>query len=158
MPDLSHARYRKMVFLLISVLLMAAIFWFSSRTGSQSQSQSDAFLPWLPSWIPASWASYIIRKSAHFCVYAALGFSWLFALMPALRHPLPRKPILPAWGICTLYAAFDELHQHFVPGRSGQFDDILLDSIGSLCGIAFALLTGYLIVRFFCQNRSKKQH
>ena len=37
--------------------------------------------------------------------------------------------------IATAYAATDELHQVFVPGRSAEFTDVLLDSLGALAGI-----------------------
>ena len=37
--------------------------------------------------------------------------------------------------IATAYAATDEVHQVFVPGRSAEFTDVLLDSLGALVGI-----------------------
>jgi VanZ family protein len=39
--------------------------------------------------------------------------------------------------LCFLYASSDEIHQLFVPGRSGSFIDILLDTFGSSCAIVF---------------------
>ena len=36
---------------------------------------------------------------------------------------------------CTCYAALDEIHQLFVPNRSGQVRDVLIDSVGILIGI-----------------------
>jgi hypothetical protein len=49
----------------------------------------------------------VLRKIAHFCEYAVLGL----LLMRATR----REGV--AVGLGVLYAASDELHQHFVPGR-----------------------------------------
>lgn len=40
-----------------------------------------------------------------------------------------------AWLIATAYAATDEVHQLFVPGRGGQVTDVLLDSAGALLGV-----------------------
>ena len=37
--------------------------------------------------------------------------------------------------ICILYAISDEIHQLFVPGRSGQVSDVLLDTLGAFTGI-----------------------
>ena len=37
--------------------------------------------------------------------------------------------------ICFVYACSDEWHQTFVPGRAGQFRDVLLDTAGSLTGL-----------------------
>ena len=50
--------------------------------------------------------------------------------------------------ITTAYAATDEMHQLFVPGRSGQVSDVLLDSAGAIAGLA--LLGG---IRFLVQRR-----
>lgn len=42
--------------------------------------------------------------------------------------------------IGVTYAASDEMHQLFVPGRSGKLADILIDSLGIITGIIFFLL------------------
>ncbi|MDY6314114.1 MAG: VanZ family protein, partial [Clostridia bacterium] len=43
--------------------------------------------------------------------------------------------------LCSaLYAASDEFHQLFVPGRSGEFRDVCLDSAGALTGILIFIL------------------
>ena len=44
------------------------------------------------------------------------------------------KGIAAAGIVCVLYAISDEIHQIFVPGRSGQFSDVLLDSAGAVIG------------------------
>ena len=49
-----------------------------------------------------------------------------------------------AWVVGTLYAASDEIHQLFVPGRSGQLRDVLLDSDGVAAGILLAWAVGLL--------------
>lgn len=40
-----------------------------------------------------------------------------------------------AFGIAVLYAAADEFHQRFVPGRSGQLRDVCIDGAGALLGV-----------------------
>ena len=42
-----------------------------------------------------------------------------------------------AFVFCFLYACSDEVHQLFVPGRSGNIIDVGIDSIGSYFGILF---------------------
>ena len=37
--------------------------------------------------------------------------------------------------ICILYAISDEIHQIFVPGRSCQIFDMIVDCLGSITGI-----------------------
>ena len=43
-----------------------------------------------------------------------------------------------AWGAATLYAATDEFHQLFVPGRAGLPTDVLIDATGAALGLLVA--------------------
>jgi VanZ family protein len=92
-----------------------------------------------------------IRKLAHFCEYACMGVLIFGIWSPhkALR-PFPKKwfRIEVLW--LFLSAAADEIHQLFIPGRSGQFADVLLDTAGGVTGF-FVI---YLIV--LCITRDKK--
>ena len=45
----------------------------------------------------------------------------------------------------ALYAVTDEIHQLFVPGRSGQITDVILDSCGGLIGAVLSATILYLI-------------
>ncbi|MBQ3101233.1 MAG: VanZ family protein [Clostridia bacterium] len=92
---------------------------------------------------------HFVRKSAHFCGYALLGILLLNAFS---RHIENTASVLAISQLCGMtYAASDELHQRFVPGRSGEIKDIALDSAGVFCGIIFAVGLIYLIRR--CKNR-----
>ena len=73
--------------------------------------------------------THIIRKLAHFTEYLVLGL-----LMYNLVKD-KRNNIILALFICVIYAISDEIHQIYVPGRSGQITDIFIDSVGSICGI-----------------------
>ena len=46
-----------------------------------------------------------------------------------------KKLVLLSVFLAFLYACSDEIHQLFVPGRSGQVSDVLLDTLGSFTGI-----------------------
>lgn len=78
----------------------------------------------------------LIRKGAHFSAYLILG-------LLSIRATKPKNPKEWLWAliICSLYAASDEYHQTFIPGRSGELRDVLIDMSGSLTGI---LLYGYI--------------
>lgn len=77
--------------------------------------------------------SFSIRKAAHFGVYLVLG---LLVSNGLIYSSIPRsKAIILALLICVLYAISDEFHQLYVPGRSGQVSDVLLDSSGGLVGV-----------------------
>lgn len=58
-----------------------------------------------------------------------------------------RKEMFLPWLIAVLYAASDEIHQLFVPGRSGQLSDVILDSAGALAGVAAFTVLCWLINR-----------
>ena len=77
--------------------------------------------------------NYIIRKSAHFGTYLLLGLFVANALIAS--NVTKVKLILLAFLICVLYAISDEIHQLYVPGRSGQVSDVLIDSSGGLVGV-----------------------
>lgn len=83
---------------------------------------------------------HILRKTAHFCIYTAFGALLAFASLWHSRTWIAHGLI--ALLIGTLYAASDELHQSFIPGRGPLFTDVILDSAGVLCGalvmLAFA--------------------
>jgi VanZ family protein len=68
----------------------------------------------------------VLRKLAHAAEFAVLG-----ALL--LRAVAVERTAL-ALGIA--YAATDELHQHFVPGRLGSPVDVLIDAAGLAIGVA----------------------
>ena len=104
--------------------------------------------------------NHIVRKAAHFTEYAVLGMLvanllWRIARMkaeqagewaerPAAASSTPMEQNhktrilqvgLWSWVLATAYAATDEIHQMFVPGRAGMITDVLLDSAGVLTGI-----------------------
>lgn len=67
---------------------------------------------------------------------------WFFADRSSFSWK--RMEILLQPGLTgALYAASDEFHQLFVPGRSGQISDVLLDS----AGVCFGVLLGMLFWR-----------
>jgi len=67
----------------------------------------------------------VLRKTAHAAEFAVLGL--------LLARAIGRE--LPALVLGIGYAAADELHQAFVPGRLGSPWDVLLDSVGVAFGV-----------------------
>ncbi len=80
----------------------------------------------------------VIRKIAHFSIYAVVGI-----LLIAICSTYKIKEI-NGIGISSIlgviYATSDEIHQRFIPGRSAQITDVMLDSLGVLFGIFVCLL------------------
>ena len=77
---------------------------------------------------------FIARKGAHFTVYGILGVFTFFAVVTYKNISIKYRYLLSNL-ICLLYAASDELHQYFVPGRSCELRDIFLDFSGSFIAI-----------------------
>jgi hypothetical protein len=97
-----------------ALLMMAAIFAFSSRTSSE--------LPNFGGW------DYLFKKSAHGIGYGLLALSYL--------HALPNRNYKLAWLLAVLYSATDEFHQSFVPGRRASVVDVLVfDNLGAMIAL-----------------------
>ena len=79
--------------------------------------------------------SFFERTAAHMFLYFVLTGLLLLAL-----HGLSCEFCLKAGlalGLCGILAAVDEIHQLFVPGRSGELRDVAVDLTG---GAVFLLL------------------
>ena len=48
---------------------------------------------------------------------------------------LSKKSILTVIFLVFLYACSDEIHQLFIPGRSGEILDVLIDTLGGITSI-----------------------
>lgn len=138
-----------------TLIWMGIIFYLSSQPATQSAHLSNGvknnLLSVLTSFIPGidnlelRSLDFYIRKNAHFIAYLILGTMMLFALVLSEV----RKPANLALLICLLYAVSDEFHQLFVPGRSGQFRDVLIDGAGAVLGVLIATLVVNQISRRF---------
>lgn len=138
---------RRIFFIIASLMWMIMIFCFSSRTGVESTGDSNrigmligkTIVPGFEQWGEgkqqqfAEQIDYPIRKTAHAMEYAVLGI-FLTCAYVDINTISRRKWFIP-WLIGTVYAVSDEFHQLFVPGRSGQVTDVLLDSSGVLVGV-----------------------
>ena len=80
----------------------------------------------------------IVRKLAHFCLYTLGGI--LILLHINLYKITDKKKVLISWIIGTIYAISDEIHQLFIPGRSGEIRDVCIDSLGVITGITLVLI------------------
>jgi len=147
------------IFVLLTIVCMVLIFYFSSENAEESTDTSDGFTaiaisifyPDFDDRPPAqqekitNTVTFAVRKCAHFTIYAALGFCCAMAMG---RRKLISRKNLVAQGISSLYACTDEVHQTFSDGRAGRFTDVLIDSAGAFTGILFAALAVYIVSRF----------
>ncbi|WP_027407968.1 VanZ family protein [Anoxybacteroides tepidamans] len=78
--------------------------------------------------------NFIIRKCAHLSAFAILAVLVFRALWP---H---RWAYIGAWSFAVLYAATDEWHQSFEPGRTALFSDVVIDACGALVALCCVAL------------------
>lgn len=148
-----HRRWVKVLTWLPVLAWMILIFLFSAQPADDSAAISGGLMSWLIDQLTRLFPDltlnldffhHFIRKTAHFIVYAILGQLALVAVRQSrllrIAWTLRRLDLLLAWLISTLYAVTDELHQMSVPGRSGEFRDVMLDSSGALTGITLLSL------------------
>lgn len=113
---------------------MVIIFTMSSFNSIESANQSNYIVNIISNVLNINnieLLSFIIRKLAHFTEYLILGFLTINMLD---KNDISKKHLISIL-ICIIYATSDEIHQIFVPGRTCQIKDILIDSIGSITGI-----------------------
>ena len=124
----------------IPPLLWYRIIWgFSAQTASASGKVSDGLLHRILIVLSPAYArseadiqgaavevlSFFERKAAHMFLYFLLVILLLAALAPFVRNILRRSAA--AGVFCAVLAALDEIHQTFVPGRSGAARDVAVD-------------------------------
>jgi VanZ family protein len=90
---------------------------------------------------------YLARKFAHGALYFILALLVINALKKSGYWGLKAYGL--AFGICVVYAASDEVHQLFVPGRGGQVGDVLIDSAGTLLGLGIYSIVTALLTYFY---------
>lgn len=135
----------------ITVSIMAMIFFFSTEQAEQSDATSGFFSLWVLRLTHPGFESLpeeervelynrmqtVIRKIAHFTEFALLGFSIRLCLESWFGG---RRKCLGAAACIggAAYAGLDEWHQTLVDGRSGQWADVGIDTSGVLTGVLIA--------------------
>lgn len=74
---------------------------------------------------------FLFKKSAHMFVYGILY--WL--LFRAVNVERQEKVFLLPLAMCLLYAATDEVHQGFTPGRNPTLRDVGYDFLGMVTAL-----------------------
>jgi len=123
------------------------IFILSNQPAAVSSGQSGVIVGHLQQAMPGvstAILTFLVRKSAHIIAYFVLGVLMYRALRVSIRRWPARTVAGLALLSCSLYAVTDEIHQLFVPGRSGELRDVMIDSIAALVGVG---LCGWMMHR-----------
>lgn len=91
---------------------------------------------------------HLVRKNAHFFAYFVLGVLAANAFGQSGLHGC--RKLIASLLICVLYAVSDEVHQLYIPGRSGEVRDVIIDSAGAGTGIGV-----YLICKWIRKRRNR---
>lgn len=123
-------------------LWMVVIFLFSNQDSTISKQQSGTivdFIESLGSSLGEDVLTFLTRKAAHILVYLVLGV--LVYNLVRTYELSRRRTVLISICVALGYAAFDEIHQLFIPGRSGELRDVLIDTTAASIGVGvYALI------------------
>jgi VanZ family protein len=115
-----------------ALLVMSFIFGFSSLPAQKVQQLSEPGINLLNHMInqiapngpkEVEWLDF-----GHAIGYLLLASAFYYALT---SYPKVKAPAFSALFYSFLYSLTDEFHQLFVPGRSSEFKDILIDTIAA---------------------------
>jgi len=135
----------KYILLAITILWMTTIFYFSSQPVVESSAISQTITQkiveitnniynnhppdFLTNYIFST--DHFVRKTGHAWEYMILGI----LVLSCLRIFRIKRTAISAILICMLYAASDEFHQIFVPGRGPLVSDVALDTVAAGFGV-----------------------
>ncbi|MDD3393010.1 MAG: VanZ family protein [Anaerotignum sp.] len=156
MERLKRNKRIKTISWVVVILWMGLIFYASAQPAIQSKELSgtvseivvmavERVAPKKAAEIDIGRLHHFIRKTAHFFLYFLLGILVLNAMRGLRVYGL--KGMTLTFSICVVYAVYDEFHQTFVLGRSGEIRDVLIDTAGAIVGILLCLALSRVIKR-----------
>lgn len=127
-----------MQFFKITVLFvwLLLIFILSHEPAGESSTRSAVIVDAVGGVLPFTndFLTFLVRKSAHIVAYFILG---LLVFNVVSEYKLRAKYAIALSIACVFaYAVFDEVHQLFVPGRSGEVRDVVLDTVAGAVGVS----------------------
>ena len=133
---------KKIIKILLVLIIMFTIFKFSSERDTVSTKRSDGIIIRTCEFVLGRQLSdkekeiylekYVVyvRKTAHFTLYFLLGLTYISLLKEFNLND--KKLLIYIIIFVFIYACSDEIHQLFVPGRSGEITDVLIDTTGGI--------------------------
>lgn len=94
---------------------------------------------------------FLIRKATHFSGYGIVGIILYLFYFHLKWRPAPALAILSVFII----GCIDEYLQYHIPGRTGLFDDVLIDTSGAILFVTiFSLIHQIVLIR---KHKKKKK-
>lgn len=167
---------KKWIFRILStavvLLWMSVIFGFSGQQAKESSGLSEkvsraavtvvnkaGHMEWDENTVTAyaEKIEYPVRKCAHMTEYAILSLL-VFVMFGTYGMPHSRIRYVSSILYVFCYASTDEFHQLFVPGRSGQFTDVCIDTTGAILAMLLLSLLCRVCRRKNSNNRMSYDH
>ena len=157
------------IFVVLSIALNAFIIYQACLKGASSSSWSDGVTKTAADMINTikpntiteanlpNFSSFIRKAIGHYGLFAVDGIITSLAVYFSICESKFYKHywgIIISGGIGLFVAILTEAIQTFVPGRSGEFLDVLIDASGYLFGLGIICLILFLILR----HRKKALH
>ncbi len=137
--------------------MMYFIFHLSGQPGEQSLQLSGEVNSWVLSflnrrlalgWSADQLTAYTVLMHAYMRKLAHLTEYFLLAVSIAMPFYVYRIRgfwlVILAAFFCISFAFLDEYHQSFIAERSSSWKDVAIDSCGSLAGIYFTRIVGFI--------------
>lgn len=153
------------IFAFLSIAVMIIIFLFSNQSAMDSSALSaylskilfGAISPEVdPESLDFNFLHTFLRKLAHFTLFSTLGFFLASAAINQKNQKLFKKFVITSL-IGLIYCISDEIHQLFIPERSGEISDVLIDFSGIICG-TFVSWSCYKVICLISKKNKKIAH
>ena len=133
---------KKKYWTIILIVGMTVFIWSNSIVNRENSAQmSGGVVAWLESLLHTDISELFIRKAAHFCEYAALGF--LYGIQ--FRHGRKNGQWLYNYTMAGLATAVADESIQILSGRGPMVVDVLLDFSGFIVGFAVVQLVAKLV-------------
>ena len=141
-PRRAHGRWLRYLPL---ALWMAAIFVGSTQLLSRDRTHNiiDPVVGWLFPWTSYDQRLFLhtfVRKCGHVTEYTILALLAAYFCLGSSREWLRRHWWNWSFALVAAYAASDEFHQSFVPGRDASPRDVAIDTAAGIATLAVLAL------------------
>lgn len=140
--------------IILVIIWMVTVFAFSAQEGTESSNTSGSFTMLIINILTGGNSNLlekttinvleaIIRKLAHYSIYAVGGFLIMNCAYSTKQNN--KKKIIDSILFGGCYACTDELHQFFVEGRSARIFDVGIDTLGVITGVLIYIAISEII-------------
>ena len=158
----------RLIFIILTIIWMIVVFCLSNEPANKSSQTSSSVIRVALNIVYGNNLSEeeieakieeltpVVRKLAHYSIYTLGGMIIGTAVFTYEIISLKKK-ILITQIIGSAYSVTDELHQYFIPGRSCEVRDMLIDSSGVLTGIILLLILTWIcsIIKKYIKGKER---